>query len=61
MAEPMPKCSHCGAEDSIVETIWCFYCDKCEWWGTTPDKIIYDTPRDEDFRSPGKVPRRPTS
>lgn len=50
-------CSHCGAKGSITETLECFYCDECGWWGTTPDNMIYEN--DEGYRESGQVPPRP--
>lgn len=53
-------CSHCGAKNSIGETIEVYFCSECEWWGHEPDKLIYDPEsfKDNDFRQ-GQVPRRP--
>lgn len=57
-----PKCTHCGAQGSIAETMEVYYCSQCGWWGMHPDQIVYDpeTFRDEDWRQ-GQVPPRPTS
>lgn len=52
------KCSHCGAV-GINETLDAYFCSECGWWGTSPDKLIYDYDSYQDNPgSDGQVPQK---
>lgn len=61
MKDILTTCSHCKAQDSIIETLELFYCNECGWWGMAADKLVHspESFRDEDFRQ-GQVPKRPS-